>query len=220
MVKKKLEEKIKETVEQTAEQLEIEEKHKAWTEEQAKKVIDGLAYSTGTKAETLTQPLGERGVFETKARVPITQEILIQISEVATIISRELIQAMLERKTANDKVKELEARQAEILEDIQTMTHQVTLDAKWVFDWDNDIKRLIGIHAGKEIIINTVDITSMDRQLKLDDAIQQAKDQQAILDAPAEKKDPIDEVDKEYDDAYAERQKRYADNLPQDEAAE
>lgn len=135
-----------------------------------------MAKSEPNQTETLTQPLGERGYFETKARVPITESILTQISADAKDIAAQLYEKLGERKELNDEIKKLELRQDEILKDIQTMTHQVDIMAKWFYNWDEDYKRLIGVYEGKEIVINQVDLTSMDRQMKLDDAIHQAEE--------------------------------------------
>ena len=174
------------STETTQKMIEISEAMTPYNEEQALKIAQALM-SKSEPPETLTQPLAERGYFETKARVPITQSILDQLSNEAQVIIKGLLDLNVEKSAITNKIKDLEKKADEIFSDIATKTHQVDIMAKWFFNWDEDYKRLIGVYEGKEIIINQVDLTSVDRQMKLDDAIQQAKDEQGPTEAPEAK---------------------------------
>lgn len=172
--KTKLEENIEKTVEEQKEAERIEEKHKEWTEENALKCAQGLA--AHAEPDTLTQPLGERGDFETKAEVHVDDELYEAMADELKGLIKQIADKSVEAKGIKKELDELNAKMDEIVTDLANKKTKVTIMGHWEYDWDNDVKRLRGKYKGNEIIVSTVDLTPFDRQMKLDDAIDKAQE--------------------------------------------
>lgn len=113
--------------------------------------------------------LGDK--IKTLARVPINDEAeLKKLSDEAQDCEITLRNQKDDLKLKKDEIKESMKRQAQIITDIIEMKHSVEVDAQWRIDWNRNRKDLVGFYNGTEIYIEEgIELTEMDRQLKLPD---------------------------------------------------
>jgi len=118
-----------------------------------------------TTKKTATTDSGE--VFKTITRVPIDSKGEIdKLSRDAEISEEDLGDKKGQLGIIKDQIKELVMHRNQIITDIIEKKRSVEVDAIWRIDWDKDKKDLIGFYEGKEILIETAELTEFDRQMK------------------------------------------------------
>lgn len=108
-------------------------------------------------------------LFSTYARVDLDDDELKELSDAAIENDKVLREKMIQLKDLKQDIKELKKQQDGFLIDLRELKHTVTVEAWWQYDWDGNEKILWGKHRGRDICLERIELSDLDRQLRLGD---------------------------------------------------